>query len=182
MSTQAVVRNNRLLCMPPQTAVLLGAGVQQCLGVRSYRSPSLLSSVIPMTSLSGIGHATMRDTQERGFRSLGPGFWFLGIDVCSLLPKQWQWLEPCTRNHYFKLLCSVKHLGFCLLSCQIWKHHSTVLSCVMALVNPEVQVQQKSIYKMSLISTDILSMKEVYQQRDVCDHSFYWSRLMKPWF
>lgn len=89
---------------------------------------------------------------EKGLRV--PGTWLL-------VPRHWclsppagaatTALETCPRNHYFWLLCSVKNLGFCSLCCQIWKDCGMVLSCVMALVNPEVLVQQKSIYKMSLV-------------------------------
>ena len=88
--------------------VLLGAGVQQRLGVRSDHSAPLLSSVIPTTSHGGSGHATTRDTQKRSFESLGPGSWFLGTDVCPLLPGQRQQHLNCvletTTFDYFAML------------------------------------------------------------------------------
>lgn len=98
----AVVRNNRFLCVSPQTGALLGAGVQQHLGVRSGPSAPLLSSVIAMTSPGGSGHATMRDAPKRSCGSLGPGSGFLGTDVCPLLAgAATTALETCPRNHYF---------------------------------------------------------------------------------
>lgn len=70
---QAVVRSSRFLCVSPQTGVLLGAGVQQRLGLLSDCSAPLLSFVIPTTSHGGSGHDMRRDAQDRGCGSLGPG-------------------------------------------------------------------------------------------------------------
>lgn len=129
---------------------VLGAGVQKRLGVLSDHCTPPLSSVIPVTSHGGSWVWCDQRHSGKGLRV--PEIWLrVPQHQCLSPPAQAvkTALEPCTRNHYFWSLCDVKNLGFCLLSWQIWKDCGTVLFCVMALVNPEVQVQQKGIYVIS---------------------------------